>query len=77
MSPSQLPSNVFYGQLNRRFEHRARLLRRFGFRYVNLSGIGLFTRVRWTREQSVAAATVMSAHNRIWRELVLRPLLSL
>ncbi len=72
-----LPSNQFYSGLNRRFERRAKLLRRFGFKYraVRLGAydrdgtIGVFTRRAWTgKAPAIQAASVIYAPARAWNE---------
>lgn len=75
-STADLTSNQFYGGLNRRFEKRAALLRRFGFAYTRTGWtdahgktlpLALFTRNRY-RGQVIAASEVLHACNRVWRE---------
>jgi hypothetical protein len=74
---NNVTSNAFYGGLNRRFEKRAALLRRFGFTYARVevpergpfkgSCVGLFVRSRH-RQQVITAAEVMHACGRAWRD---------
>lgn len=71
MTISQLPSNVLYGQINRRFDRRASLLRRLGFTYVSDKGLASFVRTKRGRTQSIAASAVLGYHNRLWREIIL------
>ncbi len=71
MSINQLPSNVLYGQLNRRFDQRASLLRRLGFTYTANAGIAVFERTKHHKRQAIAASAVLAYHNRLWREIIL------
>jgi hypothetical protein len=57
--------------LNRRFDRRLALLRRFGFIYKHVEGVGIVTRTVHGRVQAVAAGSLLSEHNRAFRELVL------
>lgn len=72
MNAQQITSNQYYGALNRRFEARAKLLKRFGFKYERLEShaIAIFTRpsTRHTGRPPVTipAAVVMHAPRRSW-----------
>lgn len=62
-----MSNNQFYGGLNKRFDNRAALLRRFHFTYRMLApGIAVFSRNRYGREQNIAAATLLHADRRVW-----------
>lgn len=71
-----MTSNQYYGGLNRRFDQRSALLRRFGFKYQSLVAIpartggtmGIFVRDRLGRVQMLPAAEVMHAERRAWRD---------
>ena len=67
-SVSDLTSNQYYGGLNRRFERRAAVLRRFGFKYRCVAeGVAVFDRARFVKVQTITAAEVMHADGRAWR----------
>lgn len=71
---NNITSNQRYGGLNRRFEKRAALLRRFGFVYIvanigeekNAATFGVFTRTPFWRSQAITAAEVMHADRQVW-----------
>jgi hypothetical protein len=66
-----LTSNQHYGGLNKRFERRAALLRRFGFQYRILApGVATFYRRPYHREYNVPAAAVLHADNRSWLDIL-------
>lgn len=71
MSPAKLPSNTFYKQLNRRFDRRAKLLKRLGFQYIAANGLAVFQRTKWGRLQTIAASALLGYHNRMFREVIL------
>lgn len=67
----QLTSNQHYRGLNRRFDRRAALLSRFGFKYRQVAqGLAAFTRVRFGREMNIAAPVLMHADNRTWQDIL-------
>jgi len=69
--PRHLTTNQFYGGLNRRFEQRASLLRRMGFKYIAVAdGVAAFTRSLYFRNHCIAAATVMHADRRSWLDVL-------
>jgi len=72
MKTAELPMNVYCGQFNRRFDARIAFLHRFGFRYVATDGVGIVTRTKWGRVQSIPAAALLAYPPRLWRETVLR-----
>lgn len=63
-----LTSNEYYGGLNRRFDRRARLLRRLGFAYKRIeeANIAVFARGRINRPESIPAAVLHHADNLAW-----------
>lgn len=78
MSPASLPSNVFYGQLNRRFDRRAKLLRKLGYKYSSVQVLGdtiaVFAKPRrfGMRHDIITASIVLTSHNRIFRDYISR-----
>lgn len=71
-----LTSNQHYGGLNRRFDKRARLLKRFGWTYecVLPYRVGVFVRSRYHKTQAIAASGVMNMCRRNWQDLLGREL---
>jgi hypothetical protein len=70
-----MTSNQRYAALNRRFERRAKFLRRFGFRYLRVPEIDRAVFARrgvLRREDIVTAAEVMLACPAIWRDMLAR-----
>ena len=70
-----MTSNQRYAALNRRFERRARFLRRLGFRYRRVPEIdrAVFSRRGvLRREDIVTADEVMLACPAIWRDMLAR-----
>ena len=69
---SQLTSNQYYGAMNKRFNTRAAKLYAMGYRYrIICKGVAAFTyREGSYSERNIAAAEVMHAHNRGWREVL-------
>jgi hypothetical protein len=65
---TDLTSNQYYGGLNRRFDKRAALLRRFGFAYEVVGQVAIFSRTRRCRRSEVPAALLSHADKRAWRE---------
>jgi tryptophanase len=73
-----LTSNQYYGGLNKRFDKRAALLRRFGFSYQRPAhacrpgesvSVGVFVRAGRRRDwDAIPAATLLHADNRAWRD---------
>ena len=65
-----LTSNQLYGGLNRRFDRRASLLCRLGFKYVAIAEkIAAFQRAYpFGRSAIIPAAMVMHATNACWRD---------
>ena len=62
-----MTTNQRYGGLNRRFDRRVALLRRFGFKYSTpVPGIAVLTRMRYGRPTNVAASEVMHADRDTW-----------
>lgn len=74
MVKAEISSNQWYGGLNRRFDRRARLLRRLGYRYAASPFGAVFVRGRGSRLESILAVVVMSAHNRDFVDSVRRPM---
>ena len=73
MVKSEISSNQWYGALNRRFDRRARLLRRLGYRYTFTPLGAVFVRGFGHRLESISAAVVMCALNREFLESVRCP----
>lgn len=67
---SALTGNQYYGGLNRRFERRATLLRRLGFKYQHIDGLPMacFVRPEPCRRipRCIPASTLHHADNRAW-----------
>ena len=59
-----LTSNQYYGGLNRRFDKRASLLRKLGYKYVATQFGGMFVIDKYSYVTSIQASLVMSGHNR-------------
>lgn len=67
-----LTSNEYYGGLNRRFERRAKLLKRLGFRYEKTEYGAVFSRKRSYRNDGcIPAATLHHADRRAWIDTLL------
>jgi hypothetical protein len=70
-----MTSNEYYGKINRRFDYRARLLRRMGFNYrIAVKGIAVFVH-RNARDfdmhnRMVTASAVAFAPGRAFAEAV-------
>ena len=73
MVKSAVSSNQWFGGLNRRFDRRARLLRRLGYRYTFTPFGAVFVRGAAFRLESIQAGVVMSAGNREFLESVRCP----
>jgi hypothetical protein len=72
MSPSLLPSNVFYGQLNKRFDKRCRQLFLMGYRKRQLTkDIAVMSKTKLGKCHDIANGTILNACPRVWREIVL------
>lgn len=72
MSPATLPSNVFYSQLNRRFDRRVQQLLKMGYSSRQLAkDIAVMSRVKMGKEHNIANGTILNACPRVWRETVL------
>jgi len=75
-----MTSNQFYGALNRRFDNRARLLRKLGFqyRYVEEIGRAVFSRkgrrLVGNKQDVLTCDIVLVASNRVWRDELSRML---
>ena len=74
-----LTSNQYYGGLNRRFDRRAKQLRRFGFKYVRVEefAIAIFVKGRpdcayAKKKNRLTACFVMNADNRAYAEALQR-----
>jgi len=69
-----MTNNQYYGGLNRRFEKRARLLRKLGWVYTicELYPVGLFTRRSWcpNKQRAIPAAVLHYADNRAWHDVL-------
>lgn len=67
---AHLTSNEYWGGLNRRFDRRAKLLRRLGFKYETTEYGGVFVRAKpWrTKKEAIPAAVVSLADKRAWVE---------
>ena len=74
MVKASLSSNQWFGGLNRRFDRRARLLRRLGYRYATTPLGAVFVRGSVSRLESIAACVVMGSDNRAFLEAVRSPL---
>ena len=66
-----LSSNTLYGQLNKRFDRRARILARAGYTYQRIDVLGTtrayFVKLRYgSRYDVISADLVLSAHNRVF-----------
>jgi hypothetical protein len=65
-----ITSNQHYGALNKRFDRRAILLRKLGWKYTELvPGVAGFVRSDWIRigrTQAIPASLVQCADNRTW-----------
>ena len=64
MVKAAISSRQWFGALNRRFDRRARLLRRLGYKYTRSPLGAVFVRGFGHRLESISAAVVMSAQNR-------------
>lgn len=71
-----LTSNEYYGGLNRRFEKRANLLRKLGWKYERLEkyNCAVFVRNSYHKGRTIAAGTVMNADRRVWNDTLAREL---
>lgn len=66
-----LTSNQYYGGQNRRFDRRAKQLRKFGFRYERIAELDFAVFVRPqrfnpNRKQAIPTAFLFVADNRAW-----------
>jgi hypothetical protein len=73
MVKAKISSNQWFGALNRRFDRRARLLRRLGYKYTRSPLGAVFVRGSGFRLESISASVVGSAHNRDFVEAVRCP----
>ena len=76
MSGFRFTSNQFYGGLNRRFDRRARLLHRLGYRYMGTPFGAVFVRGAAFRVESIPAGVVMHADNRAFLDSIRSPMRS-
>ena len=73
---SHLTSNQYYGGINRRFERRAALLKRFGFTFKALdvggeggrktATVGVWLRARFGSIYVLPSSVLSLADNRVW-----------
>ena len=65
-----MTSNQYYGGLNRRFDNRAKLLRRLGFSYAQIDDLGfaVFTRKRRYKVANIPAVVLHAADRRLWHD---------
>lgn len=67
----ELTSNEYYRGLRKRFERRAKRLRRLGFKYHSIAeGVGGFTRTRFGKTANIPAAVLHHADNRAWYDIL-------
>lgn len=74
MNLNDLTSNQFYGGMNRRFDKRAKRLRKLGFNYEihqldehdKRATKGVFCRRRYGRMRMIFASELMTSCNRLW-----------
>lgn len=76
MVKAEISSNQWYGAINRRFDRRARLLSRLGYKYTGTPFGAMFVRSRFCRIESIAAGVVMNAHNRAFVDAIRSPMRS-
>lgn len=72
-----MTSNQRYGALNRRFDKRAKFLRKLGFAYRRIEEIGeaVFARKGFLRREDILTADcVLLANNAVWRDELSRML---
>ena len=67
-----ITSNQAYYGRSRRFDRRAALLHKLGFRYTLAEGlpVGLYVRRQWGRPQAIPAAVLHYADNRAWIDVL-------
>jgi hypothetical protein len=65
-------SNLYYAGLNRRFDKRAKRLRRCGWTYEHTEFGGMWTKRRPMRVKAIAASLVMHADNYVFWDAILR-----
>ena len=63
-----IPSNGWYGGLNRRFDKRVAFLHRFGFRRSYVKDIAVYTRISRGTTDLVLSSVIMHEDNRCWRD---------
>lgn len=71
----RITSNEYYGALNRRFDRRASLLRRLGYKYTATVYGGMFVKQQAKHWQttSIPASIVMVSHNRDFIQTLRQP----
>ena len=63
-----MTENQRYGAINRRFDKRAKLLKKLGWRYERTDfGFAIFKRGLRHTVQAIPVSTVLFADNYIWR----------
>ena len=65
-----MTSNQYYGGLNRRFDKRAWLLRRFGLKYCTTDFGAVFSDGRTYKPRFVQAGIVMHAGKHAWFDVL-------
>lgn len=72
---ANVSSNQYYGALNRRFDRRAKLLRKLGYKYTHTPYGGVFIKQQSKHWQTVSipASVVMIALNRDFLTTVRMP----
>lgn len=69
---SELTSNQYYGGLNRRFEKRAKVLRRLGWEYFPVAGlpIAVFRKSFGWKVRAIQASDLHHADKRAWMDIL-------
>ena len=75
MFPNGITSNQYYGGLNRRFDRRAQLLRKLGYKYTGTVYGAMFIKQQSKHWQttSIPASVVMVAINRDFHQTLRQP----
>ena len=65
-SIGELTSNQYYGGLNRRFDKRIRLIRKFGF--VGVPRQPFYARRVFGTDQTIHCSVLLHSHNRVFHD---------